>query len=192
MHSQAHLKSSAISCDVGDSLPRLSSTRRLTHFIRHTLAWPRLTVKTCFCRLREIQQALGARKRLKSCFFGQRLWLRAFSHQTFTMSVIIQMEFSCIEKNTVLGIRLIGQNIRPIKSRSLRSCSEPGGAASMPPQILGPGGTSPSPLLGAPCSRRNKLCLFCILGIKGYFCFSTLPRGKVALKCEIPKTQVVQ
>ena len=34
---------------------------------------------------------------------------RAFSHQTFTMSVIIQMEFSCIEKNTVSGIRLIGQ-----------------------------------------------------------------------------------
>ena len=83
--------------------------RFLWAFIRHTLAWPRLTVKTCFCRLPEIQQALGARKSSKSCFFGQRLWLRAFSHQTFTMSVIIQMEFSCIEQNSVSGIRLRGQ-----------------------------------------------------------------------------------
>ena len=55
-----------------------------------------------FCRL------LGPEKRSKSCFFGQRLWLRAFSHHSFTMSVIFQMEFSCIEKNTVSGIRLIG------------------------------------------------------------------------------------
>ena len=95
------------------SLPRLSSTRRLTHFIRHTLTWPRLTVKTCFCRLQEIQQALAksleARKSSKSWFLGQRQRLRAFSHQTFTMSVMIQMECSCIEKNTVSGIRLIGQ-----------------------------------------------------------------------------------
>ena len=39
----------------------------------------------------------------------ERLGLRAFSHQTSTMSLIIQMEFSCIENNTVSGIRLIGQ-----------------------------------------------------------------------------------
>ena len=57
------------------SLPQLSSTRRLTHFIRHTLAWPRLTVKTCFCRLREIQQALGARKKFKILL----LWSKALT-----------------------------------------------------------------------------------------------------------------
>ena len=35
--------------------------------------------------------------------------MRAFSHQTFTKSLINQMDSTCIEKNTVSGIRLIGQ-----------------------------------------------------------------------------------
>ena len=59
--------------------------------------------------------------------------MRAFSHQTFRMSLINQMDSTCIKKNTVSGIRLIGQKYQA------KLVSEPGGAASMPPQILGPG-----------------------------------------------------
>ena len=56
--------------------------------------WPSKRV----CRL------LGPVKRSKFRFFGQ-----SHSHQTFTMSHINQMDWTCIEKNTVSEIRLIGQ-----------------------------------------------------------------------------------
>ena len=52
-----------------------------------------------------VSRPSGPVKSSESCFFGQRLWLRAFSHQTFTMSLINQMDSTCIEKDTVAGIR---------------------------------------------------------------------------------------
>ena len=80
--------------------------RILLDILLHDPGW---LWKHAFAGSERFSRLLGPEKSSKSCFFGQRLWLRAFSHQTFTMSVIIQMEFSCIEKNTVSGIRLIGQ-----------------------------------------------------------------------------------
>ena len=56
-----------------------------------------------------VSRPSGPVKSSLSCFFGQKLWLRAFSHQTFPKSLINQMDHTCIEKNTVSGIRLIGQ-----------------------------------------------------------------------------------
>ena len=63
--------------------------------------------------------------------------LRAVSHQSFTMSHIIQMDCTCIEKNTVSGIRLSGQTYQA------NLVSEPGSAATTLLQILGLGGLGP-------------------------------------------------
>ena len=71
--------------------------------------WTGWLRKHAFAGSERVSRLLGPVKSSKSCFFGQRLWLRAFSHQTFTMSLINQMDSTCIEKNTFSGIRLIGQ-----------------------------------------------------------------------------------
>ena len=53
------------------------------------------------------------------------------------MSLINQMDSTCIEKNTVSGIRLLGQ------AYQANLVSEPGSTAATLPQILGPVGWGP-------------------------------------------------
>ena len=79
-----------------------------------------------------VSRLLGPLKCSKSCFFGQRLWLRAFSHQTFTMSLMIQMDCSYTEKNTVSGIRLKAKISGQI---SLGACEAARSLEALPPRL---------------------------------------------------------
>ena len=67
--------------------------------------WTGWLRKHAFAGYEKASLPLGPVKSSKSCFFGQRLWLRACLLQTFKMSLKDKMDFTCVENDTIAGIR---------------------------------------------------------------------------------------